>query len=226
MHGVSNKVYKDKTGHSHTSLSIKSCICQFGAHGLGLEICVTLSVDFAARAFPVMPRNPTIFHNWITKGRKPVFCSNLFKWLVHNYVIIHVIMDYHKWCTIANAQMDVQKYVVRIQVVMITRSKLCHCAKIFYICHCAFSWSELRHTHRCGPSRLCLRFHMPRCFSRIWRIRDQRFILDQSYTSTDAAVVVARWPRNWRSKCRNRDYNNQAHWRIQVKIPKDIAQPQ
>ena len=97
------------------------------------------------------------------------------------------------------------------------------CAKTIYICHCAFSWSELRHTQKCSRSRLCLTFYLRRCFSRIWRFHDSGFIRDQSYASTDAAVVVARWSKRWRSECRNYeecDYNYvKAHWGIQVKIP-------
>ena len=40
--------YKNETGHSQPSLSIKSCMCQFGAHNVGLELCEIFSMCCAA----------------------------------------------------------------------------------------------------------------------------------------------------------------------------------
>ena len=90
INGFNNQVRQYRTGHSHNSYSIKSCMRQFGAHSLGLELCVTLSVCCAA-TFSSHTSKSSVnhlnhwcatlrdrtscwqFHIWITMGRKPVF---------------------------------------------------------------------------------------------------------------------------------------------------------
>ena len=74
-----------------------------------------------------------------------------------------------------------------------------------HIRRCACRSHELPGTHafnRGGPPTATL---MQCCFTWIWRFRDEKYIWDQSYASTDAAVVVVGRSSKWTNRhwCRH-----------------------